>query len=348
MPVGSLPEHVRVSADGCLAATANADSCDLAVVDLPTLYNMPFTPFRSPKPSPQHVELVVASGERRDAAIGREVATLGSDQSMSGVGKAIGAAREYQLVVEYAEPKGIGALQLAFEQLKERLTAEGLFDPKRKRALPLFPRRIGVVTSSTGAAFRDIVQVVHKRFPNVEILLNPVAVQGPEAAGEIARAIRELNDIDGVDVLIVGRGGGSLEDLWPFNDEALARVVAACTIPLISAVGHETDTTLIDFVSDRRAPTPTAAAEMATPVLAELKATLGKALLREDATFHTFQMLDAGMRQQAALGANHPDGRLALVAATRYMVAQRLRRNVLFSTQNALKLQRGEALNEDE
>ncbi|TLY35826.1 MAG: exodeoxyribonuclease VII large subunit [Nitrospirae bacterium] len=169
---------------------------------------------------------------------------------------------EYQLVVEYAEPKGIGALQLAFEQLKERLTAEGLFDPKRKRALPLFPRRIGVVTSSTGAAFRDIVQVVHKRFPNVEILLNPVAVQGPEAAGEIARAIRELNDIDGVDVLIVGRGGGSLEDLWPFNEEGVARAIVLSRIPVVSAVGHETDYTIADFVADVRAPTPSAAAEL--------------------------------------------------------------------------------------
>ena len=169
---------------------------------------------------------------------------------------------DYQLVVEYAEPRGVGALQLAFEQLKERLAAEGLFDPARKRALPFLPRRIGVVTSPTGAAIRDFIQVAHKRFPGIGILLSPVPVQGEGAAEEIARAITELNEIGGLDVLIVGRGGGSLEDLWAFNEEVVARAIAASRIPVVSAVGHEIDFTIADFVADLRAPTPSAAAEL--------------------------------------------------------------------------------------
>jgi len=169
---------------------------------------------------------------------------------------------DYQVVVEHAEPKGVGALQLAFEQLKERLAAEGLFDQARKRPLPFLPCRIGVVTSPTGAAIRDIVQVARKRFPGIEIVLNPVAVQGDGAAGEIARAIEELNEIGGLDVLIVGRGGGSLEDLWPFNEEIVARAIAASRIPVVSAVGHEIDYTIADFVADVRAATPSNAAEL--------------------------------------------------------------------------------------
>lgn len=169
---------------------------------------------------------------------------------------------DYQVIVEHAEPKGMGALQLAFEQLKQRLAAEGLFDQARKRPLPFLPSRIGVVTSPTGAAIRDIVQVARKRFPAIEIVLNPVAVQGDSAAGEIARAIAELNEFGGFDVLIVGRGGGSLEDLWPFNEEIVARAIAASRIPVVSAVGHEIDYTIADFVADVRAPTPSAAAEL--------------------------------------------------------------------------------------
>ena len=169
---------------------------------------------------------------------------------------------DYQVIVEYAEPKGVGALQLAFEQLKARLAAEGLYDQARKRPLPFLPRRIGVVTSPTGAAIRDIVQVAHKRDPGVTIVIDPVAVQGESAAGEIARAIEELNEMGGFDVLIVGRGGGSLEDLWPFNEEIVARAVAASRIPVVSAVGHEIDFTIADFVADVRAPTPSAAAEL--------------------------------------------------------------------------------------
>jgi exodeoxyribonuclease VII large subunit len=169
---------------------------------------------------------------------------------------------DYQMIVEYVEPRGLGALQLAFEQLKERLAAEGLFDTARKRSLPVLPRRIGVVTSPTGAAIRDIIQVARKRFPGISILLNPVPVQGENAAAEIARAIAELNEIGSVDVLIAGRGGGSLEDLWPFNEEVVARAIAASRIPVVSAVGHETDFTIADFVADVRAPTPSAAAEL--------------------------------------------------------------------------------------
>jgi exodeoxyribonuclease VII large subunit len=169
---------------------------------------------------------------------------------------------EYQLIVNYAEPRGAGALQLAFEQLKKRLAEEGVFDEKYKKPIPLLPKKIGVVTSSTGAAIRDILNVVNRRFANVHILIAPVRVQGTEAPGEIVRAIETFNRLPDVDVLIVGRGGGSLEDLWAFNDEAVARSIFASKIPVISAVGHEIDYTISDFVADLRAPTPSAAAEL--------------------------------------------------------------------------------------
>src|SRR6266496_155007 len=169
---------------------------------------------------------------------------------------------DYQMLVDYAEPKGVGALQVAFEQLKERLAAEGLFEAARKRPLPVFPRRLGIITSPTGAAIRDIIQVAHRRWPNIELLLNPVGVQGIGAAAEIAKAIAELNELGGLDVLVVGRGGGSLEDLWAFNEEIVARAIVASRIPVVSAVGHEVDFTIADFVADVRAPTPTAAAEL--------------------------------------------------------------------------------------
>ena len=169
---------------------------------------------------------------------------------------------EYQIVLDHMEPKGLGALQLAFEQLKERLAKEGLFDPAHKKPLPHLPQRIGIVTSPTGAAIRDILQIIERRFANVPILLCPVRVQGPGAAQEIAQAIDELNRWPGVDVMIVGRGGGSLEDLWAFNEEAVARAIFRSQIPVISAVGHEVDFTIADFVADLRAPTPSAAAEL--------------------------------------------------------------------------------------
>ncbi|MBF8298615.1 MAG: xseA, partial [candidate division NC10 bacterium] len=169
---------------------------------------------------------------------------------------------EYQIVVEYMEPKGLGALQLAFEQLKERLQAEWLFDDSRKRPIPMLPGRIGVITSPTGAAIRDILQVLRRRFAGVDVLIHPVTVQGDQAAPEIVDAIRELNRRGGLDVLIVARGGGSIEDLWAFNEEVVARAIADSKIPVISAVGHEVDYTIADFVADLRAPTPSAAAEL--------------------------------------------------------------------------------------
>ncbi len=169
---------------------------------------------------------------------------------------------EYQLIVEYIEPKGVGALQKAFEELKARLERDGLFDLRHKLPLPVLPRRIGIVTSPTGAAIRDILRVIHRRHPRVEILLFPVPVQGPDAAPAIVEAIGTFNREKNVDVMIVGRGGGSLEDLWAFNEESVARAIFASGIPVISAVGHETDYTIADFVADLRAPTPSAAAEM--------------------------------------------------------------------------------------
>jgi len=169
---------------------------------------------------------------------------------------------EYQLICEYLEPRGAGALQLAFMQLKERLAAEGLFDESRKRPLPVMPRRVGVVTSASGAAIHDILNVLGRRFAALEVLLYPVRVQGEGAGAEIVQAIDDLNRLQAADVLIVGRGGGSLEDLWAFNEEAVARAVARSRIPVISAVGHETDWTICDFVADLRAPTPSAAAEL--------------------------------------------------------------------------------------
>ncbi|NQT00341.1 MAG: exodeoxyribonuclease VII large subunit, partial [Candidatus Omnitrophica bacterium] len=168
---------------------------------------------------------------------------------------------QYQLNVFKIEPKGVGALQLAFEQLKARLAKEGLFDQSRKRPLPFLPQRIGVVTSAKGAAIRDILNILDRRFANLEIIVNPVRVQGKQASAEIAQAIDEFNRFGQVDVLIVGRGGGSLEDLWAFNEEEVARAIYRSQIPVISAVGHEIDYTIADFVADFRAPTPSAAAE---------------------------------------------------------------------------------------
>jgi exodeoxyribonuclease VII large subunit len=169
---------------------------------------------------------------------------------------------EYQLILDYVEPRGIGSLQLAFEQLKQRLFEEGLFDQARKRPLPLVPKRIGIVTSPTGAVIRDMLHVLRRRFENIEVVLYPVKVQGEGAAQEIAQGIAYLGAQGEVDVIIVGRGGGSLEDLWAFNEEAVARAIFACPLPVISAVGHETDFTIADFVADVRAPTPSVAAEL--------------------------------------------------------------------------------------
>jgi exodeoxyribonuclease VII large subunit len=172
------------------------------------------------------------------------------------------ARGEYQLYVEFLEPAGLGALQLAFEQLKQKLAAEGMFDPARKKPLPMLPRVIGVVTSPTGAVIQDILRVLHRRFRNINVSIYPVKVQGEGAALEIAQGIEYFNRKLPVDVVIVARGGGSMEDLWAFNEEVVARAIAASEIPVISAVGHETDFTIADFVADLRAPTPSAAAEL--------------------------------------------------------------------------------------
>ncbi|HUD71090.1 MAG TPA: exodeoxyribonuclease VII large subunit, partial [Dongiaceae bacterium] len=181
----------------------------------------------------------------------------------------------YQIVVERMEPAGLGALQLALEQLKTRLQAEGLLDPARKRPLPLLPRRIGLVTSERGAALRDILRVLERRFAQVGVVLAPARVQGDGAAEEIAAAIAALNRLGGLDAIIVARGGGSIEDLWAFNEEIVARAIAGSAAPVISAVGHETDVTLADLVADLRAPTPSAAAEMVTLSRREVADRLG-------------------------------------------------------------------------
>ncbi|HEX7058214.1 MAG TPA: exodeoxyribonuclease VII large subunit [Bacilli bacterium] len=178
---------------------------------------------------------------------------------------------QYQFYVTHMQPDGIGNLYLAYEQLKQRLEAEGLFAPERKRPLPRFPRAVGVITSPTGAAVRDIITTLQRRYPAVPILLFPVHVQGELAPPSIVKAIEEMNRLGEVDVLIIGRGGGSIEELWAFNEESVARGIAASRIPVISAVGHETDFTIADFVADVRAATPTAAAELAVPQHVELR-----------------------------------------------------------------------------
>ena len=177
---------------------------------------------------------------------------------------------QYQLYAEDMQPDGLGALNLAFEQLKTKLAAEGLFDQSRKKPLPKYPQSVGVITSPTGAAVQDIRQILARRYPLARIVFCPVQVQGEAAAGQLVDAIERFNRLQCADVLIVGRGGGSIEDLWAFNEEKLARAIAASQIPVISAVGHETDFTICDFVADLRAPTPSAAAELAVPDAREL------------------------------------------------------------------------------
>jgi len=183
---------------------------------------------------------------------------------------------QYQIICRQVLPKGLGALQLAFEDLKRRLQAEGLFDPARKKPIPTLPQRIGLVTSPTGAAIRDFLNIIGRRYPNVHIIVNPVRVQGVGAGAEIAAAIDQFNTLDCVDVIIVTRGGGSLEDLWAFNEEVVARALARSRIPTISAVGHEIDFTIADFVADLRAPTPSAAAELVAKAKQEFERQLAQ------------------------------------------------------------------------
>jgi exodeoxyribonuclease VII large subunit len=180
----------------------------------------------------------------------------------------------YQIDVSSLRLAGVGELQVAFEYLKRKLADEGLFDQERKKPIPRFPNRIGIVTSPTGAALQDMLNVMRRRFPAVEVILRPALVQGAGAVDDIVAAIREVNQLGGVDVLIVGRGGGSIEDLWAFNEEKVARAIFASAVPIISAVGHEIDFTIADFVADLRAPTPSAAAELAVPDKAAILANL--------------------------------------------------------------------------
>jgi len=209
------------------------------------------------------------------------------------------ARGEYQLQVEMLEPQGLGALQLAFEQLKRKLSAEGLFDAARKRPLPRFPRRIGIVTSPGGAAIADMVQILSRRFPGLHIRLYPALVQGEGSVEEVCRGIEYFSRTRWPDLLIVGRGGGSLEDLWTFNSEAVARAIAACAVPVVSAVGHETDVTIADFVADLRAPTPSAAAELVICTREELLERVAAARAKAtQAMRYRLAMLERRLRQQ--------------------------------------------------
>ncbi len=186
----------------------------------------------------------------------------------------------YQIDILRIQPAGLGQLQMEFERLKQKLEADGFFDPLHKKTLPAYPSKIGIVTSSTGAAIKDIINVLNRRAPNLEIILRPAKVQGAGAAEDIAEAIREFNEYKDIDLMIVGRGGGSLEDLWAFNEEVVARAIYDSKIPVISAVGHEIDFTIADFTADMRAPTPSAAAELAVPDYVELKENLVNAYRR--------------------------------------------------------------------
>ncbi|HEY7392881.1 MAG TPA: exodeoxyribonuclease VII large subunit [Bryobacteraceae bacterium] len=209
------------------------------------------------------------------------------------------ARGEYQLLVEALEPQGYGALQLAFEQLKKKLAAEGLFAAARKRPLPRFPRRIGIVTSPRGAVIADLIHVLSRRSPGVHIRLFPALVQGEGSVEEVRRGIEFFSRSSWPDVLIVARGGGSLEDLWTFNEEAVARAVAACRVPVVSAVGHETDVTIADFVADLRAPTPSAAAELVVPIRDDLleRVAVARAKAAQGLRYR-LAMLERRLRQQ--------------------------------------------------
>ena len=214
------------------------------------------------------------------------------------------ARGELQLIISAAEPREKGALQLALEQLKAKLQAEGLFDESRKKPLPPYPNVVGVVTSGSGAAVRDMIHVLSRRWPGVIIRVWPVKVQGPGAAAEIAAAVRGFNELaPDTEVLLVGRGGGSVEDLWAFNEEVVARAIAESSIPIISCVGHETDTTIADFVADLRAPTPSAAAELAVP---EKAAVFDRIAELDDAMAQTLRDLLESLGRRLTYAAAHP------------------------------------------
>jgi len=243
---------------------------------------------------------------------------------------------EYQLICEHMEPQGFGPLQVAFEQLKKKLAAEGLFEASRKRALPALPRRIGLVTSIDGAALRDMVRVLRRRYPNAHLVISPTRVQGDGAAAEVARALALVARVPHVDVIIVARGGGSLEDLWAFNQEAVARAIAASPVPVISGVGHETDTTIADFVADLRAATPSAAAELVVRRKDEffshldrigerLDAAMGNRLRRLESRLHSLEARPgySGFPGRLAFRGRHVS---ELTSALRHGVGQSLAR----------------------
>lgn len=198
---------------------------------------------------------------------------------------------QHQIIVDHCEPKGIGSLQLAFEQLKEKLTKEGLFEEMHKKKLPFLPQKVGIITSSKGAVLHDMLHIIRRRFPNMDLVFAAVQVQGDGASADIARAINEMSARDDIDVMIVGRGGGSMEDLWAFNEEVVVRSLFNCRIPVVSAVGHETDFTLADFVADVRAPTPSAAAELVVPVKADIEAVITQKVSRLKNSF--FDLFEA-------------------------------------------------------
>jgi exodeoxyribonuclease VII large subunit len=235
---------------------------------------------------------------------------------------------EYQILCEHMEPEGLGARQLALDQLKTRLAAEGLFDERRKRPLPTLPRKIGVVTSLEGAAVRDIIKVLRRRYTNVHIVIRPARVQGEGAGLEIARALAAIAKVNGVDVVIVGRGGGSIEDLWTFNEEVVARAIAGCPVPTIAAIGHESDVTIADLVADVRAPTPSAAAEIVVTRKDEFSANLDRLGRRlQSAMFARVHRAEARVRAlEARPGYSGALGRLATAGRHADDLAHQLRR----------------------
>ena len=250
---------------------------------------------------------------------------------------------QYQIIAQHMEPAGIGALFLAFEELKKRLLAEGLFDKSKKKPIPKFPSTIGIVTSRTGAALRDMLIIFKRRAPQVKIIIRPALVQGSEAPNDIIAAIKDLTLQEGVNLIIIGRGGGSIEDLWPFNDEALAREIFKCSKPIISAVGHETDITISDMVADLRAPTPSAAAEIAINNILEISQSIENNLIRlrnliESKIATTWQAFDN-------LSERHFLQKPKMVFIRQKEKIDRLKNNLSLSMNKTISLKKSSAIN---
>ena len=250
---------------------------------------------------------------------------------------------QYQIIAQHMEPAGIGALFLAFEELKKRLLAEGLFDKSKKKPMPKFPSTIGIVTSRTGAALRDMLIIFKRRAPQVKIIVRPALVQGSEASNDIIAAIKDLSLQEGVNLIIIGRGGGSIEDLWSFNDEALAREIFKCSKPIISAVGHETDITISDMVADLRAPTPSAAAEIAINNILEISQSIENNLIRlrnliESKIATTWQTFDN-------LSERHFLQKPKMVFIRQKEKIDRLKNNLSLSMNKIISLKKSSAIN---